>query len=79
MITSLTVNSFTVVIVHCSRNFNRSDILSHFPNDNEKTSLAKVLEDSAYYTNPLPLGLILFLSLLTFVFDYYIATVLASL
>ena len=59
MITSLTVNSFTVVIVHCSRNFNRSDILSHFPNYNEKTSLAKVLEDSAYYTDPLPLGFIL--------------------
>ena len=79
MITSLTVNSFTVVIVHCSRNFNRSDILSHFPNYNENTSLAKVLEDSAYYTDPLPLGFILFLSLLTFFFDYYIATVVASL
>ena len=73
------MNSFTVVIVHYNRSFNQSGILSHFPNYNENTSLAKVLEDSAYYTDPLSLGFILFLSLLTFVFDYYIATVLASL
>ena len=43
--------------MHYNRSFNQSGILSHFPNYNEKTSLAKVLEDSAYYTNPLPLGL----------------------
>ena len=73
------MNSFTVVIVHYNISFNQSGILSHFPNYNENTSLAKVLEDSAYYTDPLPLGFILFLSLLTFVFDYYIASVVASL